>query len=114
MGRSLDGKSDLEEAFVFWLRVEQMPRPVRELVFASPRKWRLDFAWPDQMVAVEIEGLTYDGGGRHQRVAGFVADCEKYEAALRCGWRVYRVPGRWVHDQRPGVMETLRILLDAL
>ena len=30
-----------------------------------------------------------------------VKDCEKHEAALRLGWRVYRVPGPWIQDSDP-------------
>ena len=45
-----------------------------------------------------------------------MADAEKYEAALRLGWTVYRVPGPWVMEGtryiwREQVMETLRELL---
>ena len=46
-----------------------------------------DFAWPKRKVAVEIEGINYDGT-RHQRVGGFLADCEKVR-----GGTCYRVGG---------------------
>ena len=70
---------------------------VREHRFHATRQWRFDFAWPARMVAVEIEGITGGAGGRHQRAAGFVADAEKYEAALALGWTVYRVPSAWIY-----------------
>lgn len=111
--------SNLERTFETWLRQHpDIPPAVPEYQFAPPRKWRLDFAWPDQKVAVEIEGVVYEDGGRHQRVKGFLADCEKYEAALVKGWKVYRVPGPWVAEGkttiwRPQVMEVLRQLLKA-
>jgi hypothetical protein len=41
------------------------------------------------MVAVEIEGGIW-GDGRHVRGTGFIADCRKYNAAARAGWRVFR------------------------
>ena len=109
-------RQNLEAAFELWLRQNpDIAKPTPEYRFAPPRRWRFDFAWPDQRVAVEIEGLTH-GGGRHQRVEGFLADCEKYEAALMEGWRVYRVPGQWVAEGgraiwRAEVMENLRRLL---
>jgi very-short-patch-repair endonuclease len=49
----------------------------------------LDFAWPEQKVAVEIEGGVFSGG-RHTRGAGFVADCDKYNALAAAGWRLFR------------------------
>jgi len=60
---------------------------VREYRFHPTRKWRFDFASPLLKVAVEIEGR-----GRHQSIAGFRADCEKYNTATSMGWRVYRFP----------------------
>ena len=111
--RTICDMSAIEDTFAWWLRREEgVPRPVREYRFDQDRKWRFDFAWPSAMVAVEIEGVTH-AGGRHQRVAGFIADAEKYEAAMLQGWRVYRVPGQWVQKGRrlilrPEVMRTIR------
>ena len=57
------------------------------------RRWRYDFGLVEtQKVAVEIEGITHYGNGigRHQSAKGFVADCEKYEAALLATvWRLF-------------------------
>ena len=112
--------SALENEFALWLRSDEadgIPEPIAEYRFHATRRWRFDFAWPDQRVAVEIEGVLHsEGGGRHQRVKGFLADCEKYEAALLDGWQVYRVPGPWISDGRnqvwrPQVLSTLRHLL---
>ena len=112
-----DGKQDLGAAFELWLRQQKpkLPAPTTEFQFAPPRRWRFDYAWPAELVAVEIEGITFLGG-RHQRRQGFVNDCEKYEAALLDGWRVYRVPGPWIAEGgrliwREQVMTTLKTLL---
>ncbi len=65
----------------------------REVRFHPTRKWRFDFANAQAMLAVEIEGITKDGG-RHQRRQGFIRDIHKYAEALVLGWRVLRVtPG---------------------
>ena len=83
--------SALETEFALWLRTEpSIPQPETEYRFAPPRRWRFDYAWIQASVAVEIEGITHYGNGigRHQSAKGFVADCEKYEAALLDGWRV--------------------------
>ncbi len=79
-----------EELLALMVDVFHVTKPEREYRFDAKRKWRFDFAWPDAMFAVEVEGLTFEGG-RHQRSAGFETDCEKYEAAMLQGWTVYRV-----------------------
>ncbi len=63
--------------------------PVPEYRFHPKRKWRFDYAWPEQKVALEIEGGIWTLG-RHTRGAGFRADMEKYNEAGRAGWRVFR------------------------
>lgn len=91
--------SALEETLAFQLRASGLPTPEREHRFAPPRRWRLDFAWPELMVAMEVEGGTMTGG-RHTRGKGFEDDCDKYnEAALR-GWMLLRVTGAMVKDGR--------------
>jgi len=68
---------------------------VREYRFHEKRNWRFDFAWPQQKVAIEIEGGVR-GQGRHTRPQGFINDCEKYNEATLLGWLVLRVPTEWV------------------
>jgi very-short-patch-repair endonuclease len=93
-------ESPLERRFnELWDRLDALPelRPEREFIFAAPRKWRFDFAWVSRRVALELEGGLYSFG-RHQRPAGFVADCDKYfEATLR-GWTVIRLPSVRITD----------------
>lgn len=82
--------TDLETSFLFhWrLLVSNASEPVHEYRF-SERRWRFDFAWPEQMVAVECEGGTWIRG-RHTRGKGFEEDCKKYNRATADGWRVFR------------------------
>ena len=63
--------------------------PEREFVFAAPRKYRFDFAWPSLKIAAEIDGGVWSGG-RHTRPAGFESDCRKYNLAADGEWLVYR------------------------
>lgn len=63
--------------------------PEREYRFCD-RKWAFDFAFPEQMVAIEVEGGTKFGKSRHSRGDGFEGDCAKYNTATRLGWKVYR------------------------
>lgn len=71
----------------------------RELVFAPPRRWRFDFSWPDQLIAVEIEGGSWVGG-RHMRGKPFEGDCDKYNEAAALGWRIFRFTTDQVNDGR--------------
>ena len=81
--------SQLEELFAVQIKLDKLPKPVRELQFADGRKWRFDFAWPEHKLAAECEGGHWSGG-RHTRGSGFEADCEKYNAAILLGWQVLR------------------------
>jgi hypothetical protein len=66
-----------------------IPEPTCEYKFCDHRRWRFDFAWPIQRVALEVEGGVWTGG-RHTRGSGFLKDVEKYNAAAAMGWRVVR------------------------
>lgn len=89
--------SELELTLAFQIKAAKLPEPVRELVFHPLRKWRFDFAWPDQNIAVECEGGVYSGGA-HTRGKHFESDCEKYNAAVLHGWRVLRFTGDMIAD----------------
>jgi hypothetical protein len=82
--------SELELFLLREFKYVGIPAPVQELQFHPSRKWRFDFAWPDKMVACEVEGGTYMGG-RHQTADGFQKDCEKYNEATLLGWKIIRV-----------------------
>ena len=71
--------------------------PEREVMFAQPRKWRFDVAFPNQKLAVEVEGGAW-ANGRHTRGAGFVKDVFKYNAAVIRGWRLLRFTPQMVED----------------
>jgi len=102
-----------------------LPEPEKEYPFAKMlgRKWRLDYAWPDRLIGLEIEGGTFSRmihvlqgyerrrgqnipltnvrvrvGGRHNDAVGFRADCEKYSHAAIIGWCVIRVTPEMIKD----------------
>ena len=83
--------SQLEQDLALFINVVGLPEPEHEYRFHPVRKWRFDFAWPEQKVAAEVEGGVWVNG-RHNRGAGFIKDCEKYNAAAEEGWRVFRYP----------------------
>ncbi|SPZ45894.1 Uncharacterised protein [Plesiomonas shigelloides] len=74
-----------------------LPKPVSEYVFHPTRKWRLDFAWPEYRLALEIHGGVYSGG-RHTRGAGFTEDREKMNEAALLGWTVIEATAEQVRS----------------
>ena len=64
-----------------------LPAPKLELVFHPTRLWRFDFCWPEQMVALEVQGGIWTHG-RHTRGAALKLEHEKLNAAAGLGWRV--------------------------
>lgn len=76
------------------------------------RDFRFDFAFPDLMLAIEIEGATWVGG-RHNRGSGYAADCIKYNFAALLGWRLLRFISNDVHSGEGAVLtkRLTRILL---
>lgn len=106
--------SQAEEMLAKQIRFVKLPEPGREYRFAAEyvglgsgikdrllqeglHDWRFDFAWPGLLFAVEVEGVTAQGG-RHQRIGGFLGDIEKYHAALSLGWIVYRTTGALIKN----------------
>lgn len=92
--------SDLETILAFHLKAAKLDGLfLREFRFHSLRKWRFDFAYPQKLLAVEVDGGTW-AGGRHNRGKGYEADCVKYNEAALIGWRILRFTGAMVIDGR--------------
>ena len=81
-----------------------LPIPMTEWAFARAemgRQWRLDFAWPQQRLGMEVDGGAWTQG-RHTRGKGFIEDMAKSNAAVLLGWRVLRYTpqqidtGEWI------------------
>jgi len=64
-----------------------LPQPVREHRFHPVRRWRFDFAWLPQKLAVEIHGGAWVSGG-HNRAGHQASDNEKSNTAQTMGWKV--------------------------
>lgn len=79
--------------------ISLLPSPEREYVFFPGRRWRFDFAWPEQKVAVEVDGGTWSGG-RHTSGSGYDKDAEKLAEAAILGWTVVRFSSGMVRDGR--------------
>ena len=120
-------KSKPEELFALHLRVKKITMFVRDYQFAPPRKWKIDFAWPEKAIAIEIEGgirpfyqwQTDNKTGRKKKVLvkkgrhitekGFEGDCEKYNALAEKGWSLFRYTPQMVKDGR-AIDQVLRVL----
>jgi very-short-patch-repair endonuclease len=134
--------ADIEDDFAFQCKTRGLPTPAREWEFAKKafgRRWRLDFAFLDFKLAVEIEGLVVTralvGGqripitvrgkpaiavvegqerlvsmGRHAHADGFREDCRKYSAAAELGWTVIRFDPQMV-KKREAIEHTMRCLI---
>jgi very-short-patch-repair endonuclease len=63
----------------------------QEWKFHPTRRWRFDFALPDKMLAIEVEGGVWLGSkGRHTSGKGYINDMSKYNEASQLGWKVLR------------------------
>ncbi len=70
-----------------------LPDPALEYPFRGirgTRRWRFDLAYPDRLLAVEIDGGLFSRG-RHVRGAGYGNDRRKDCEAVVTGWRVLRI-----------------------
>lgn len=63
----------------------------REFRFDTERMYRLDFAWPERKVGVEINGGIFLGKiGAHSSPTKILRDMEKGNLLVQLGWRVLR------------------------
>ncbi len=94
-------QSDLEAAFDFYLRTlarDLWEQVEREWCFAmehAGRRYRFDFAFPPERVAIEIDGGQWlPHGGRHNRDS----DRWKTAAAAAAGWKVLHFSGEMLES----------------
>lgn len=109
--RKIDTKAI--DLLAWQIRAAKLPVPEREWRFARAlcggdgpgvrlrllraglQDWRMDFAWPAQLVALEMDGGLYTGG-RHVQGSGAEEDARKLSTAVAAGWRVLRASPRHV------------------
>ncbi len=105
-------KSDSEAAFAFLCRVHGLPAPEREYRAWPPRRYRIDFAWPDRCIGVEVQGGTFSTGKTaHNWGPGLRRDAEKLNLAQAQGWRLFHATTDMIRDGCPELMKTLAELL---
>lgn len=85
---------NVEDQFYWQIKHEGsgvIPIPKREVKLIPNRKYRFDFVWEKEKIAVEIEGgIWMRYGGAHSRPWGILRDMEKSNYATRLGYQVYR------------------------
>jgi hypothetical protein len=102
--RGPDRKSGLERAFDRLLaRTPDIPQPQRNLRWGI---WELDCYWPEQRVALELDGRNY-----HDALANMERDRFKDAKLLAAGIRPMRVTDRRFEADSEGVLADLRAVL---
>lgn len=86
-----------------------LPHPVPEYQFHDKRKWKIDFAWPEYKLAVEVEGGIYGSkGGGHRSISGFEANLEKYNQLAVGRWFLIRLLPEWLDERRNEARELIQ------
>lgn len=94
----MTAKRDLEATMLLHIRANELPAPECEYQFHPRRKWRFDFAYPEQLLALEVQGGIHMAKGGHNTAAGITRDCEKGNEAVVLGWRVLHVTAAQIDD----------------
>lgn len=92
--------SSLADTLAFHLRAAGIGGFAREYLFHPTRKWRFDFAWPAELIGVEVDGGQCVQGTGHNSGTGRERDAEKDVEAVLLGWHVVRFPTSMVVDGR--------------
>lgn len=99
--------SAIEALFAQQLRAHKVRPWVRNHVFIPGRRLELDFAFPADRRAIEIEGEV------HRIKARFHGDIEKHALALLHNWTILRLDGRAVRSAQ-GIAWALELWPDLI
>lgn len=84
-----------------------LPAPVRQQqVTTAGKRYRLDLAYPEQRLAIEVDG------SQHGDVDIAAADAQRADRLRAAGWRIIRVRAKHLATDLPGALRELRTLLD--
>lgn len=100
------GESDLEARALRAILRAGLPAPRQQYeVLVGGIRMRLDFAYPEQRLAVEMDGWTYHGPR-----SNFEADRRRDNALLLAGWQVLRFT---TSSSDEDIVRSVRAALDA-
>jgi len=99
------------------IKCNGFPAPEMEYLFAKPRMWKFDLAYPLHQIAIEYEGILNTGGirvskagklyankSRHTTPSGYTNDCKKYFVGNLLGWKIIRITALSLDDGTFGRM----------
>jgi very-short-patch-repair endonuclease len=96
------GESTLEVRLLEIIRQHGIKAPVRQhRVTVNGKNYRLDVAYPDEMLAIEGDGF-----GVHSERQRFETDRERQNALVLLGWRPLRFTWRQIRQQSYYVADT--------
>ena len=91
-------KSELEDLLMLEIEAAGLPTPKRQYRFHSSRRWLADFAWVEQRLIVEVNGMTHVASRGHTSFEGIHRDYEKANGAQDMGYRYYQFDREMVED----------------
>lgn len=84
-------ESHLEEAFLeYWMQAHPDNPPVTQYHFSAESRYRLDFAWPQSKLGLEIQGY----GPGHTSRSSMHRDANKHNLAVLTSWTLVYLTGK--------------------
>lgn len=102
-------ESALEQHFLTLVRSAGLDEPTPQHPFPGrlPGAHRVDFAYPERKLVVEVDGRTF-----HSRLQDMVNDRERDMAAAAAGWQVVRIMWETLREDPERVISQLRQVLE--
>lgn len=91
------------------MRAAKITGFTKQFKFHESRGWLFDFAFLHHRLAIEVDGLVWEGKGGHQTGVGYQNDRYKDQAALLDCWRVYRCTPEMIKNGQ--ALQTIEMLL---
>ncbi len=102
-------ESDLEHRLLELITCHGLPQPVAQFrVEVGAKRYRIDFAYPVQRVAIEGDGFEF-----HSDQLTFEEDRSRQNELVLSGWRILRFTWRQICTQPDHVADQIRAALDS-
>lgn len=103
--QAASAESPLESRTGILLRASDLPQPVPQFEVFDRRQFvaRVDFAWPEHLIALEVDGFSVHGNR-----AAWERDRERQSRLAAIGWRVHHVTHERLTDPDSIVAELRR------